>query len=651
MTSRSHLNPSHRFDSVRSPFARRVRAARRQPNNDGGFTLPELLVAMTLSGVLIAAISLAISVMLTATPEAEIRLAESKDITFLQTWVPVDLSSAINSYDNPDEADLKNEMAAGEPSMSYNVPLAGTNVLTLVVPDLEADDYKIVSYRYVLSAGDWRLVRYLIKNPGTASESLSQVGVASEVKDPPIGSTWKPGEKPVHAFQITSRNQVVLRPIGENITVFFKSGNEFSTGGAGLSAERDLTPNDPVTLPDPTAPPSRCGGRVALVLDTSWSVPGFGGGNDMEDAAKSFIVSFQGTPTTLTVMGFDSMAYQIYPNLNGDRGHYIDLLNPSSDIENAQINISALPNVDTQYPGLTPEAYDFEEEYSYYLTPEGTGIGTGDRTIGWSKNRRSESGLERQYATNWEDALHAPFFTEGTATENGMQRPQTPETVVWITDGEPTTNRDEMFYEQESTDYIGPARLAANAGRSTGARIIGVLVGPGGPALEQNVADVVGGNKWTGSVDPVTDVIDLKNAVSADYFTGNFDELGDVLRSIMAAQCGGTVTVQKKVEGETASGRWTYKTNIGDSTLDLDLTSALTFDFTFDTGDTVRDVLILEEVRDGYTFSHAECSVGGVTLPEASIVQNPEGAAGVLLSIEPDQAVHCTMVSNPESET
>lgn len=210
MTSRSHLNPSHRFDSVRSPFARRVRAARRQPNNDGGFTLPELLVAMTLSGVLIAAISLAISVMLTATPEAEIRLAESKDITFLQTWVPVDLSSAINSYDNPDEADLENEMAAGEPSMSYNVPLAGTNVLTLVVPDLEADDYKIVSYRYVLSAGDWRLVRYLIKNPGTASESLSQVGVASEVKDPPIGSTWKPGEKPVHAFQITSRNQVVL---------------------------------------------------------------------------------------------------------------------------------------------------------------------------------------------------------------------------------------------------------------------------------------------------------------------------------------------------------------------------------------------------------------------------------------------------------
>jgi len=650
MSSPPHLNPSRRFDSVRSPLARRVRAARRQSNNDGGFTLPELLIAMALSGVLIAAISLAISVMLTATPQAEIRLAESKDITFLQTWVPVDLSSAINSYAEPNETQLKADMVLGEPSMAYNVSLAGTNVLTLVVPDLEAADYKIVSYRYLSLEGDSRLVRYLIKNPGTASESSSQVGVATEVQDPPVG--WVPGTEPVHAFQITSRNQVVLRPIGENITVFFKSGSEFSTGGAGLSAERDLAPNDPVTLPDPTAPPSRCGGRVALVLDTSWSVPGFGGGNDVEAAANSFIDSFQGTPTMLTVMGFDSMAYQLYPNLNGDRGDYIDLLNPSSDIDNAQANIRELPNVDTQYPASTPEAYGFEEQYSYYLTPAGTGIGTGDdRTIGWSKNRQSESGLERQYATNWEDALHAPFFTEGTATENGIQRSQTPETVVWITDGEPTTNRAEMFYNQDSTDYVGPAVLAANAGRSTGARIIGVLVGPGGAALEQNLADVVGGNKWTGSVDPDTGDIDLKNAVSADYFTGNFDELGGVLRSIMAAQCGGTVTVQKKVVGETASGRWTYKTNIGDSTLDLDLTSALTFDFTFDSEATVRDVLILEEVRYGYTFSHAECSVGGVAVPEATMTQSPEGAAGVLLSIEPDQAVHCTMVSNPESGT
>jgi prepilin-type N-terminal cleavage/methylation domain-containing protein len=644
MTNQSDQNSPRRLDSVGSPFGRRVRAARRQLNNDGGFTLPELLIAISLSGVLIAAISLAISVMLTATPQAEIRLSESKDITFLQTWVPVDLSSAINSYDNPDDVQLEAEMLGGDPSMSYNTALDGTNVLTLVLPDLDSGDYKIVSYRYLLSGGDWMLVRTLIKNPGTASESSSRVAVAREVADPPTDGSWSPGMKPGHAFQITSRNQVVLRPIGENITVYFKSGNEFSTGGAGLSAEKDLAPNDPVTLPDPTAPPSRCGGRVALVLDTSWSVPGLNGGSSMESAAIGFIDSFQGTPTTLTVMGFDSMAYQLYPNLNGDRGNYIDLLNPSSDITNAKTNIGQLPNVDTQYPASTPELYGYEEAPSHYLNPAGTGVGTGNTIIGWSKTRVSETGLSKRGATNWEDALHSPFFTEV-----GDQRAQTPETVVWITDGEPTTNRGDMFYDDGSTDFLGPAVTAANAGRSTGARIIGVLVGPGDSTLEQNLADVVGGNKWTGSVDSDTGDIDLQNAVSADYFTGDFDQLGDVLRSIMAAQCGGTVTVQKEVIGETASGLWTYSTNIGDSTLDLGLASSLTFDFTFDSGDTLRDVLIHEEVRDGYTFSHADCSAGGVPITDPSIItQNPGGAPGVLLSIEPDQAVKCTMVSNPE---
>ena len=605
---------------------------------------------MGLSGVLIAAISLAISVMLIAAPQAEIRLTESKDITFLQTWVPVDLSSAIDSYDNPDDIQLASEMAAGNPSVRYTAALRGTNVLTLVIPDLDSGAYKVVSYRYVLSQDDWTLVRALIKDPGTGSESLSAVTVARQVADPPLDGSWSPGTQPAHAFQITSRNQVVLRPIGENITVYFASGNEFSTGGAGLSGEMDLTPNDPVTLPDPTAPPSRCGGRVALVLDTSWSVPGLNGGSSMEAAAISFIDSFQGTPTTLTVMGFDSMAYQLYPNLNGERGNYIDLLNPSSDITNAKTNIEQLPNVDTQYPASTPQAHNFEESSGHYLNPFGTGVGTGDTIIGWTKNRVSpESGISKRGSTNWEDALHAPFFTEGTETMSGDQRAQTPETVVWITDGEPTTNRGAKFYNDGSTDDLGPAVAAANAGRATGARIIGVLVGPGGSTLEQNLAAVVGGNKWTGSVDPDTGDIDLQNAVSADYFAGAFDQLGDVLRSIMAAQCGGTVTVQKEVNGEIASGVWTYSTNIGDSTLDLDLGSSLTFDFTFDSGDTIRDVLIHEEVRDGYTFSHAACSASGVPITDPDIItQNPGGAPGVLLSIEPDQAVNCTMVSNPE---
>jgi hypothetical protein len=116
----------------------------------------------------------------------------------------------------------------------------------------------------------------------------------------------------------------------------------------------------------------------------------------------------------------------------------------------------------------------------------------------------------------------------------------------------------------------------------------------------------------------------------------------------MAAQCGGTVTVQKQIIGETADGLWTYSTNTGDSTLDLDLTSSLTFDFTFARGESARDVIIHEAARHGYTFSHAACTSGGVPIDGSNIIQNPDDVPGVLLTIEPDQAVSCTMFSNPE---
>jgi prepilin-type N-terminal cleavage/methylation domain-containing protein len=639
------------------PFHTTTLQARRAARSDGGFTLPELLITVAIMGTLIAVMSTAMLVMLRTTPRAELRLAESKDITFLQTWVPVDLSSAINSYDDPDDAVVKAQLLAQEPSISLIAELPGTNVLTLVAPDLTApDEYKIISYRYLQRNGKWQLARYRISNPGVPgtglnSEQVSPVGVAYEIPGPPEDGSWTedmvPPQKPIHAFEITSRNQVVLRPIGENVTVKFKSGNVFSTGGAGMSAEKDLTPNDPVTLPDPTAPPTRCGGSIALVLDTSYSVPGYDGGEELEVAAAGLIDAFQGTPTTLTVMGFDAIAYSLYPNLNGTRGEYISLLNPSSDIENAKFNVLALPNVDTPYQGYN----SFQKSGSYYYGPTGSGRDNNGNTgsglgVGWTKNRVTEHGQNVSGSTNWEDALHAPFFDQ-----DGNQRPVTPETVILITDGDPNTDRRAKIpgVADNGLNYVDAAALAANNGRATGARIIGVLVGGGNTgSLESNLGSVVGGNKWNGSVN-ADGTINLGNAVAADYFASNFDQLGPVLRSIMAAQCGGTVTIQKEINGGVASGQWNYSTDTGGSTLDLDLAGSVTFDYIFETGVTTREVVITEEVKSGYIFDRADCYSAGAKIVDPSLIRsNDDGTPGVTLVIQPDQAVSCTMYSNPE---
>lgn len=640
-------------------FAARRRAARR----DGGFTLPELLITISIMGTLVAVMSSAVLVMLKTTPQAELRLAESKDITFLQTWVPVDLSSAINSYDDPDDAVVKASLAAQVPPITYLADLPGTNVLTLVVPDLTTGEYKIISYRYMLSDGEWILARFRITNPGVpgtglASEKVSPVGVAHEVPGPPADGSWTPPptdgsaytpQKPIHAFEVTSRNQVVLRPIGENVTVKFESGNVFSTGGAGMSAEKDLTPNDPITLPDPTAPPSRCGGRLAIVLDTSYSIPGFDGGSELEAAAASLIDAFQGTPTTLTVMGFDAIAYSMYPNLNGTRGEYFSLLNPSNDINNAKHNILALPNVDTPYISYNQFA---DPDGSDYRTPKGQGRNNAGNTgpgleVGWTQNRTSEAGvIVTGGGTNWEDALHAPFFNQA-----GNLRPVTPETVILITDGDPNTNRNvRLGTPSTGLSSLAAAAAAANRGRATGARIIGVLVGGGNTGtLESNLAAVVGGNKWNGSVNSATNEIDIGNAVAADYFSSHFDQLGLVLRSIMAAQCGGTVTVQKAIDGGTPTGQWNYSTDTGGATLDLNLAGSITFDYLFATGVTSRDVVITEEVKDGFVFDRAECFSQGVPIVDPTKIRpNADGSPGVTLTIQPDQAVSCTMYSDPE---
>jgi len=613
---------------------------------DAGFTLPELLIAILISGMLIGVLSTAIVVMITATPQAEDRLSESKDITFLQTWIPVDLATAVNSYPEQDDAVVKSQLTTNPPNLSYDADLSSfsTNVLTLVVPTDDANVYEIISYRYEIDPddGSGMLVRYRIRDAGTPSEAVDQIGVAREIPGPP-NDAWQHGDPVDFAFEVTARNQVVLRPIGEDITVTFESGNVFRTGGAGLSAEQDLAPNDPVTLPDPTAPPTRCGGRVALVLDTSWSVPRFGGGAGLESAATGFIDAFTGTPTFATVMGFDGFAYSLYPNLNHTRGEYFSLLDPSidsngdgtSDIETAKINIEALPDRDNKPSG--------QSDGYYYNGRDGSGIGpVSDRGVNWSKMRTAEGGQTITGYTNWEDALHAPFFDQG-----GTIRPQTPELVVWITDGDPNTNRDAAFSGRANRDRrvntesgVASAKDAANRGRSTGARIIGVFVGPDNAGLEANLADVVGSNKWNG-----TGPDDPGNAVAADYFTGSFSQLGDVLKSIIAAQCGGTVTVRKQLDDSSnPGGRWNYSTETGDQVLDLDVSSSITFDFAFE-GQPNRLVTVREEAKSGFSFLRGDCQSGGQPLDGSRVTQSPDDIPGVEILLEPDEAVSCVMVS------
>ena len=556
---------------------------------DRGMTLVELLITVTILGIIMTSLSAAMIVILRSERPIKDHLSESKDITFLQAWIPNDLASASSRNIDP----------LYQPSSRTTLP--GTNVLTLDRADISTSGITtnyIVSYRYVSVGDEWQLQRYEIRNVGLATQTITKVGVAHQLASPP--PTWNPTQSPVHAVSVTSRNQVVLRPIGEDVQVTFGSGQEFTTGGAGLSSQDQLPTDYTGGIIDPSAPPTRCGGTVTVVLDTSSSIPAQGGATSLVNAALGFIDAFSGTPTYLRIVGFDVSAYSYYPTT---AGQYVNILNPTAA-----------------------------------LTAMRTKVDNQDlSTARWGSG------------TNWEDGLWQAFrTTSGTAFS------QLPELVVFISDGEPNRNRTNTPNDGDArfnTTDLSRAVTAANYGRGTGARIVGILVGSDASTTNQGrMKSVVGNVVWNG-----TGATNPGNAAAADFFlpanSASFAQLGNVLRSISAAVCGGTITVQKRIEQagllSEATGTWSYTTDVGVRDLDTSQSSSATFDFTFPNSTTTRTVQITETPKSGYTFLRAECSSSGIALPASRLRAPTDGSPGVIVTLTPDEAVSCLMVSRP----
>ena len=556
---------------------------------DRGMTLVELLITVTILGIIMTSLSAAMIVILRTEQPIKDNLSESKDITFLQAWIPNDLASASSRNIDP----------MYQPSTRTTLP--GTNVLTLDRADISTSGVTanyVVSYRYVQVRDEWQLQRYEIRNVGLATQTITKVGVAHQLASPP--PTWNPSQSPVHAVSVTSRNQVVLRPIGEDVQVTFGSGQEFTTGGAGLSSQDQLPTDYTGGIIDPSAPPTRCGGTVTVVLDTSSSIPAQGGATSLVNAALGFIDAFSGTPTYLRIVGFDVSAYSYYPTT---AGQYVNILNSTAD-----------------------------------LTAMRTKIDNQDlSTARWGGG------------TNWEDGLWQAFrTTSGTAFS------QLPELVVFISDGEPNRNRTNTPNDGDArfnTTDLSRAVTAANFGRGTGARIVGILVGNDASTTNQGrMKSVVGNVAWNG-----TGANNPGNAAAADFFlpanSASFAQLGNVLRSISAAVCGGTITVQKRIEQagvlSEATGTWSYTTDVGVRDLNTSQSSSVTFDFTFPSGTTTRTVQITETPKSGYTFVRADCSSGGIAIPASRLRSPTDGSPGVIVTLTPDEAVSCLMVSRP----
>lgn len=617
---------------------------RRRPH--AGFTLPEVLVSMVVASLLVTSLAFAFSVVARNQGDAEQRLSESRDVTFVQTWLPADLSSATQSW--------------LEPQLPFPVveSLPGTNVVTVARPDVDLGTQYLIAYRYEEVPGNgWALARYRIDDPGcpTATplfdacngpESVKRIGVAYELPDPPAG--WDTSQAPTHAVEVARRNSGGAgssgAPVGQDVTVKFVSGSVYIAGGSGLSAGQQIDPS-PQVIPDPVAPPSRCGRRVLLLLDLStsvindWSSADDAPGN-MRAAATSFVTAFQGTPGSMSVLGYDKWIEPI----SGNPGEYFDLLNDPTGRADWLVN-EAFPDMTTG-----------NGAYNASTNPYGFGPHSFGNTGG---------------GTHWEAALYSAFAMprdwqeiDGTDDDRTKDRSDleylatVPDLVVMITDGQPTRRFDERFnYTNFNADgdnhqrVTDQAAAAANLAREFGVEdVVGVLVGSTNNVgkLEQ----VVGGTAWNGlpGSDPNS------NADLADYFAADFAQLGDVVRSIVQRECGGALTLQKRFTDGTdpsTTGVWEFfNDEQGTKTLDYGSASSVTFQHTFQEGSTSHEFLIEERPRDGWVLDDVTCEVGGQPLTDPTRVtredpDNPGDPVRYRFTLQADEAMSCLVISRP----
>jgi hypothetical protein len=250
--------------------------------------------------------------------------------------------------------------------------------------------------------------------------------------------------------------------------------------------------------------------------------------------------------------------------------------------------------------------------------------------------------------TNGEDGLYM-LLRNSDGTPYGVEQPSL---VVFITDGEPTAIRTASGGSQEvgTNTAKTPPIAIANELRAQGARTIGVMVGnkASNSTYVGYLKNVVGPIEWNGSVNG-DGSINVGNAATADLFKGSFESLGPILRSILIAECGGTLTVQKRIDNggsldNPASGKWSYTTDLGVRELDRATTSSITFDYSFGPGEVTKQVQIVEAPVSGYVWDRAQCTAGGTPV---TAVPNADGSPGATVTVQADQAVSCLMISEP----
>ena len=389
-------------------------------------TLPELLISISVLGLIVAVISSALIVTLRQQDATEGRINVARSEQSVGLWLPGDLASAGVVSVEPDwspcghiEVDGEWELTSAE-CPPTGLP-AGSNALMLGWSYKDADGnvtYTNMSYQfYQETDGTFSLAR--VKCVLSAGEwSCDYNVVLRDLSAPPAGTTWVPGEtRPFWVIEVsqplaaaaTSEDDAPLDDTektknAKRVIVTINGGGSVAGAGGGVNrisitaggtTRRVIDGSSMVGAPSFVEARSLCGGPMSLIIDESNSIgrPGNGGSaanvNNVKQGVRDFVNALTGTPVKLQVIGFHTFSHA----LGTTQWHrYFDMANEAEVAE-------LLAAIDTL-------------------------------RFDWSTAGNPNGG------TNWEEGLFRAFYTE-----QGLTAEPVPNKVVFFTDGVPTFDR------------------------------------------------------------------------------------------------------------------------------------------------------------------------------------------------------------------
>jgi len=396
-------------------------------HGDKGMTLPELLISVAITGLIVSTLGMATTVILRQSDNSGGRANNARSEQNINLWMPTDLASAETVDKLPGSKPCGPNPPAGPtlPACPPDVDLRGSNALMLVWKGRQyvgaptnriVDTVTAVSYRVVREAtGEFRMYRVECHSADGAMAVCSSQVVLRELDAPPDTIAWVDGvTAPTWVMTVTdallpediSGAGDVVTPVdpgyknknAQRLVVTINGGgdaagagggqNQISLSAGGTNREIGLTTSDLTGTPNFSAARSRCGGNFGLLVDRSGSITQTQL-NSIKGGIRSFINTFAGTPIKVQVVIFDTTALTL--GSGAEWGKYFNMLDDA--------DVATLRNL------------------------------VGDPAV-------NSSGIQRGGSTNWEDGLFRML-----RNSDGTIQAQLPGTLIFFTDGMPNTSR------------------------------------------------------------------------------------------------------------------------------------------------------------------------------------------------------------------